>query len=142
MIYLDTSVLGAVFFRESGGERIVRELKALRNDGLVISAWSLTEVASVGAIKERTGAIDRTTRQTAMAHFQRFVSARLALTEVEPADFRAAATLIAGPYPVRAGDALHLAIARRLQARLGSLDRQQRVAAEATGISVVPLGDG
>jgi hypothetical protein len=56
----------------------------------VISAWTLTEMASVGGIKQRTGAIDAATRQQALAHFQRFVSAELRTVEVEPADFRTA----------------------------------------------------
>ena len=139
MIYLDTSVLGALFFREPGSAQILRVLKPQREFGLMISAWSLTEMASVGGIKERTGAIDATTRQLALAQFQRFVSAQLKLCEVEPADYRTAAVLIEGPFPLRAGDALHLAIARRLKARFCTLDRQQRVAAEGLGIGVITL---
>ena len=141
MIYVDTSVLGALFFREPDAAKILRDLASRRESGLVISAWSLTEMASVGGIKERTGVIDAMTRQLALARFQRFVSAQLTLCEVEPSDYRTAAVLIEGPFALRAGDALHLAIARRLQAQLCSLDRQQRVAAEGLGIGVVTLGD-
>ena len=86
-------------------------------------------MASVGGIKQRTGAIDGATRQQALAHFQRFVSAELRTVEVEPADFRTAAVFIDAPLALRAGDALHLAIARRLGARLASLDRRLNEAA-------------
>jgi hypothetical protein len=96
---------------------------------LVISAWTLTEMASVGGIKQRTGAIDAATRQQALAHFQRFVSAELRTVEVEPADFRTAAVFIDASLALRAGDALHLAIAHRLGARLASLDRRLNEAA-------------
>ncbi|WP_332674114.1 type II toxin-antitoxin system prevent-host-death family antitoxin [Aromatoleum sp.] len=41
-----------------------------------------------------------------------------------PADFRAAALLIDGPVALRSGDALHLAVVRRLGADLASLDRR------------------
>ena len=58
MIYLDTSVVGALFFREPGAARVFDRLEPLRREGLVISAWTLTEMASVGGIKQRTGAID------------------------------------------------------------------------------------
>lgn len=129
MIYLDTSVVGALFFREPGAARVLDRLEPLRREGLVISAWTLTEMACVGGIKQRTGAIDAATRQQALAHFQRFVSAELRTVEVEPADFRTAAVFIDTPLALRAGDALHLAIAHRLGARLASLDRRLNEAA-------------
>ena len=139
MIYLDTSVLGALFFREPGSATLVSALASQKPQGLAISAWSLTEMASVGGIKQRFGAIDSTTRQQAMALFQRSASAQLALIEVDPADFRTAAVLIEGPFGLRAGDALHLAIARRLDTPLGSLDHRQIAAAEGLGIPVFNL---
>ena len=45
MIYLDTSVLGAVFFREPNAALIFGQVKAARFRGLVISAWTLTAMA-------------------------------------------------------------------------------------------------
>src|SRR5690606_37313997 len=100
---------------EPGAARVLDRLEPLRCEGLVISAWALTEMASVGGIKQRTGAIDAATRQQALAHFQRFVSAELRTVEVEPADFRTAAVFIDAPLALRAVDALHLAsLDRRL----------------------------
>jgi len=97
VIYLDTSVLGAMFFREPNAALVFGQVKAARSHGLVISAWTLTEMASVGAIKERTGAIDHATRQQALSTFHRFASANLTLVEIEPTDFRSAVALIEGP---------------------------------------------
>ena len=71
MIYLDTSVLGAIFFRESGATNLVARLESQRKAKLMISAWTLTEMASIGGIKQRKGAIDAETRQQAIANFQR-----------------------------------------------------------------------
>lgn len=134
MIYLDTSVLGAIFFREPGAAALVGQLERIRGEGLLISAWTLTEMASVGGIKQRTGSIDAPLRQRALAHFQRFASAELRTVEVEPADFRAAAVFIDCPVALRAGDALHLAIAHRAGARIASLDRRLNDAADALRI--------
>lgn len=136
MIYIDTSVLGALFFRETGAETVFERLEASSKAGLRISAWSLTELASVGAIKQRMGLIDAVTRQVAMATFQRFASDNLQLSEVDPADFRTAATLLDGNNNLRSGDALHLAIARRLGATLLTLDKRQSAAAQTIGLKL------
>lgn len=139
MIYLDTSVLGAVFFREPNAATVLDHVKTASASGLVISAWTLTEMASVGAIKERTGTIDHPTRRQALAKFGRFVSSSLLVTEIEPTDFRVAATMIAGPGALRAGDALHLAVARRLDSDLATLDRRLAKAAPLYGIDLMPF---
>ena len=136
MIYIDTSVLGAIFFREAGAEDLLDRLEVSSHRGLRISAWSLTELASVGAIKQRMGFIDAMTRQHAMATFQRFASDNLQLAEVDPADFREAATIIDRSINLRAGDALHLAIARRLDCTLLTLDKRQADAARGIGLKL------
>ena len=135
MIYLDTSVLGAIFFREPGAANLVTILESQRKAKLMISAWTLTEMASIGGIKQRTGAIDAETRQQAIANFQRFASMHLGTVEVDPADFRTAAVLIESPVALRAGDALHLAVARRLGARIASLDHRLCAAIKLLGLS-------
>jgi uncharacterized protein len=140
VIYLDTSVLGAIFFREANAALVFGQVKSARSRGLVLSAWTLTEMASVGAIKERTGAIDRATRQQALSTFHRFTSSNLTLVEIEPADFRTAAVLIEGPGGLRAGDALHLALAKRLSADLATLDRRLADAAPHGGVPLFTVG--
>ncbi|EXI74835.1 MAG TPA: type II toxin-antitoxin system VapC family toxin [Candidatus Accumulibacter phosphatis] len=92
-------------------------------------------MASIGGIKQRTGAIDARTRQQALANFQRFASNNLGMTEMEPADFRTAAVFIETPIALRAGDALHLAVARRLCARVASLGRRLCDASETPGLA-------
>jgi predicted nucleic acid-binding protein len=134
VIYLDTSVLGAIFFREPGSAGLVTWLERKRKQGLTISAWTLTEMASVGGVKQRMGVIDAQMRQQALANFQRFASVHFGLVEIDPADFRAAAVFIDMPLNLRAGDALHLAVARRTSARLASLDQRMGEAADAVGI--------
>ena len=140
MIYVDTSALGAIFFREPNAALVLSQIEAARSRRLIISAWTLTEMASVGAIKERTGVVDRATRRQALALFQRFVSSTLGITEIEPTDFRAAALLTDGPRPLRAGDALHLAVAKRLPADRATLDRRLADAAPGCGVPLFPVG--
>jgi len=135
VIYLDTSVLGAIFFREPGAANLVARIESQRKAKLMISAWTLTEMASIGGIKQRTGAIDAETRQQAIANFQRFASGNLVTVEIDPADFRTAAVLIESPTALRAGDALHLAIARRLGARVASLDQKLCSAIKTLGLA-------
>jgi predicted nucleic acid-binding protein len=139
VIYLDTSVLGAIFYREPGAADLVARIESNRKAKLMISAWTLTEMASIGGIKQRTGAIDAETRQQAIANFQRFASMHLVTVEINPADFRTAAVLIESPTALRAGDALHLAIARRLDARVASLDRRLCEAAAVLGLASFAL---
>jgi predicted nucleic acid-binding protein len=74
VIYLDTSVLGALFFREPTAPAILARLETVGKDDLCVSAWNLAEMASVGAIKERTGSIDTAGRAVGLTAFNRFVS--------------------------------------------------------------------
>ncbi|MFM7273676.1 MAG: type II toxin-antitoxin system VapC family toxin, partial [Gammaproteobacteria bacterium] len=90
MHYLDTSVLAAVFFRERGAEALVARLRRWRQRPQLVSSWTLTEVASAGSLKVRTGAIGVSMREEALAHFQRFTSAHLRVVEIDPGDFRVA----------------------------------------------------
>jgi predicted nucleic acid-binding protein len=140
VIYLDTSVLGALFFREPTAPAILERLETTGKGELCVSAWTLAEMASAGAIKERTGSIDAAGRMAGLAAFNRFVSDSLALVEVEPGDFRTAAVLLDAPVlALRAGDALHLAVARRLRVGLATLDARQAMVAGHYGIPLFPV---
>jgi uncharacterized protein len=137
VIYLDTSVLGALFFREPTAPAILARLETVGKDDLCVSAWNLAEMASVGAIKERTGSIDAAVRAAGLTAFNRFVSDSLRLAEVEPGDFHAAIVLLDTPaLALRAGDVLHLAIVRRLRASLATPDARQSGVANHYGIPV------
>lgn len=140
MIYLDTSVLGALFFREPTASVIVTHLETVSQRDFCVSTWNLAEMASVGAIKERTGNIDAAERAAGLSAFNCFVSDSLTLAEVEPGDFRSAVVLLDTPtLALRAGDALHLAIVRRLRAKLATLDKRQALAANHYGIPIFPV---
>ena len=59
MIYLDTSVLGAIFFREPGAANLVTILESQRKAKLMISAWTLTEMASIDCASDAPGSVAR-----------------------------------------------------------------------------------
>jgi predicted nucleic acid-binding protein len=142
MIYLDTSVLGALFFRESTAPAVLARLESAGAGELCASALTLTEMASVGAIKERTGSVNAASRMEGLAACNRFVSDSLTLVEAEAGDFRTAAKLLDAPaLSLRAGDALHLALACRIRASLATLDKRQAGAANHYGVEAFPVAD-
>ncbi len=121
--YLDTSLIVAALVRELGTESAKAYLSDTRDEFLLASRWAVTEFSSALALKVRTGTITAAEQAAALAMFRRFSAARLRLVDVEAKDFDAAATLcdqIAAP--LRAADALHLAVCRRTGARLATFD--------------------
>jgi predicted nucleic acid-binding protein len=60
----------------------------------------------------------------ALGEFGRFCQLRLELVPLETADFEAAARFCdSSEAPLRAGDALHLAVCRRARGSLATMDR-------------------
>ena len=140
MIYLDTPRAGGHLLSRAQCRLGAESDRGGAPRGLIISAWTLTKMASVGAIKERTGVVYCATRRQALALFQRFGSSTLGITEIEPVDFCAAALLMDGPGPLRGGDAQHLAVAKRLPADLATLDRRLADVAPGCGVPLFPVG--
>ena len=46
MIYLDTSVLGAIFFREPGAVNVLERIEAVREEGLAAARNGMAVLAS------------------------------------------------------------------------------------------------
>ena len=128
-----------IFFREPGAAELVARLGRQRSGSLMTSAWTLTEMANLDGIEQRIGAVDAEARQQALANFQRFASTQLGMTEIEPTDFRTAAVFVESPTALRAENALHLAVARRLDARVASLDQRLCRATTALGLPMFDL---
>lgn len=123
MIYIDTSVLVAMFTREPESERIARWY-ASSTDEVASAVWCLTEFASALGIKQRASQIDARTAQTAWQLFERFCANDLRLISVETATFHHAAELTLDAITgLRAGDSLHLAAALECNAKsMATLD--------------------
>ena len=123
MVYVDTSVLVALFLNEPHSVAAA-QWYAREKSELVAAAWCIPEFASALGIKQRTGAIDAPQAKGAWTRFERMAAADLRLLPVAPANFhRAAELLLDAASGLRAGDALHLACAEAAGAkRIVTLD--------------------
>ena len=140
MIYIDTSALVPIFLREPKSDAVLAWLET-SGEGLVVSEWAITEFSSAAAIKVRTGRIASAMAKQVRARFLDFAQNHCSIAVPQRAEFRRAAEL-AGDVnlKLRAGDALHLAIAQasRVQGIL-CLDETMGAGARAIGLNVVSL---
>jgi hypothetical protein len=107
----------------------------------VISEWSLVEFASAAAIKVRTGQVAASLAKQARARVRAFAQKHCTLAVPGREEFRRAAEL-AGEraLKLRAGDALHLAIAASLSAHgILCLDDAMIESARSLGMNVVTV---
>jgi len=136
-IYVDTSVLVAAHVSEPHTDLAQRCLSE-QSSGLLISMWALVEADSALAIKRRRGELDAASQAVAITDIDGF-SARFG-PHVLPleADMQRARVLCRNvDSGLRAGDALHLALALRLGvSHLATLDVV--LAKNATAHGIVP----
>lgn len=140
MIYVDTSALVPVFIREPKSEAVIGWIEA-SGRRLALSEWCLVEFASAAAIKVRTGQTTAALAKRAVARVHEF--ARKYCTVAIPGrdEFhRAAGWAGDAALKLRAGDALHLAIAASLSARgILCLDETMSEGARSLGMNVVTV---
>lgn len=136
MLYLDTSVLVAALTREARTAEMQDWLADQRPTDLVISDWVVTEFSAALSIKVRTGQLDPGNRAEVLAMFRSMAEVSLDVVAVSQLDFAAAARFSdQHATGLRAGDALHLAIAANHGYRLVSLDRVLTRAGLQLGVS-------
>jgi uncharacterized protein len=122
--YVDTSILVAAHCLEPATGQVQSWLAARRPSELVGCSWLLTEVASALSIKERRGEINRSRHQAISSDILVFLAQCVTLEPPTENDFEVAATFCHNAASrLRAGDALHLAVALRLKTRyIATLD--------------------
>ncbi|HMM46331.1 MAG TPA: type II toxin-antitoxin system VapC family toxin [Candidatus Macondimonas sp.] len=140
MLYVDTSVLVAALTREPRTPEIQDWLAAQPAGQLAVSDWVVTEFSAALSVKLRLGHLTPLDRAEVLAVFAELVEGSFAVLAVSRLDFRTAARFAdQHATGLRAGDALHLAVARNHGARIRALDRRLVTAAEALGVSAVLL---
>ena len=137
MLYLDTAVVLTLFVGATTSRRVETWL-ASRRQPFAFSDWGLTECASALGLKCRRGEMDAAAAASAFAAMATFAR--------ESCDFIACAShhqseaqklLARFGLPLRAGDALHLAISAHAHASLVTYDSQLLANARATGIKAL-----
>ncbi len=140
MQYVDTSILVAALFDETHTDSAQRWLSGQGAGQLAISDWVLTEFSAALSVKLRSGQIEETHRSEALALLTRLTEQSFETLTVSRIDFRTAARF-ADQYAtgLRAGDALHLAIAANHGASLHTLDKRLAQAGQTLGVSTILL---
>lgn len=140
MVYVDTSALVPIFIREARSEALVAWLESAE-ERLAISEWSLLEFASAAAIKVRTRETTQVIAKEAQRRVREFAQEHCLVAVPGRDDFRRAAEWAAdATLKVRAGDALHLSIAKTLGVEaLLCLDDSMTESAKALDMKVVSV---
>ncbi|MBB5684632.1 type II toxin-antitoxin system VapC family toxin [Sphingobium boeckii] len=133
--YLDTSVLVALLTPEVQSNEVESWLSA-HPSSLATSDWTVTEFSSALSIKLRTGQIEDVHRAAALTAFFALLGGALRLMPLTRVHFENAARIVDRQESgLRAGDALHLAVAREAAAELVTLDKLQAQAATSIGVT-------
>lgn len=137
MYYLDTSAIIAVLTEEVATQRVWAWLEQQAESALAISNWTLTEVPSALSLKVRTGVLPIKERNEVLSFWRGSLLATFARLNVTPADFELAGSFTERhELNLRAGDALHIAVAYASGCTLVTLDKVMAKAAIACGVSV------
>lgn len=135
MVYIDTSVWVAALCREAFTVRAQAWLEKQAAGALHVSGWVQAEFASALSMKQRVGNLDAAQAAEVMTLFSAAIEQACRRVSVEEADFALAARLIADPASgLRAGDALHLAMAARQGLALVTFDSILAKAAVRFGV--------
>ena len=138
MLYFDTSFLAPLILQESTSAKIEKFMTGLPPGELAISHWARVEFSSLLAREVRMGGLDGQAARDADAQFETVVSETFVVLLPNANDFNLAKEYL-GNYEtgLRAGDALHLAIARNHNAdAVYSLDKTMLKAGKLLGVPV------
>ena len=134
MLYLETSLLVAALSNEAMTARAQDWFAGQEPEALAISDWTVAEMSSAMAIMLRSGGFTLEQRAAALAAFNGLAAESFAVLPVTGAHFRTAARFVdRHELGLRAGDALHLAVASDHGAAVCTLDRRLAEAGPALG---------
>ena len=131
----DTSVFVSALTHEPPSTRVQAWLGAQPPGSLISSERVATEFSAALSVKPRTGEIDGHARTAALAKFNRLSLIASQIVAIGREHFRAAARFADQSATVlRAGDALHLAVAAAEGAAITTLDKRLALAASALNL--------
>jgi len=135
-LYLDTSALLPTLIEEPASAA-VRAYLIAATAALLISDFAAAEMASALSRLIRMRLIDTAGANARLADFDAWRAATSLPVDIAPSDARLTSLYVRRfDLNLRAPDALHIAIARRLDATLVTLDRRMAHAAGELGIAV------
>ena len=141
MHYFDTSFLVPLILPEATSDPIARFFADLAGEDLAVSHWMRVEFSSLLAREVRMGGLSAEAAREADARFETMVDESFAVLLPNGDDFNLAKKYL-GRFEtsLRAGDALHLAIATNHRAEaIYSLDKMFLKAGQVLG---VPVSEG
>jgi uncharacterized protein len=119
VLYFDTSVMLPLFVPEPTSRAIIAFVDSLPPDQMTVSQWTMVEFVSVLGRHVRAGRIDDAYACEVTARFETLVPGTYYVLSPTVADFTLARQWLADPARgLRAGDALHLAVASNNDARV------------------------
>lgn len=139
--YLDASVMVSLLLEEPSSDAVQNWIASVELP-LLVSDFAAAEVSSAISLAVRQG---RETASNGVSRLSDFDDWRAAVptipVDVDPEDIRMADQIVrAFDLRLRMPDALHVATAQRLNARLVTLDRRLLRAASALGVEAISPG--
>jgi hypothetical protein len=125
MVYLDTSFVAPLVIAEDSSDAVEAFVLKIKPGELTTSMWTQVELSSLVSRKVRMGELSDSKAEVVRRQFERILGESFEVLAPTAADFAAAAKYLESPKTgLRAGDALHLAIAANHRAkRILTLDQ-------------------
>jgi uncharacterized protein len=139
--YLDTSFIGPLFVPEPDSQSVEAWLREREAATLYVSDWQGVEFASSLARRVRMGQLPATRADAIFDRFRQWQAESCRNLAPDAADYEHAAAIIRNyETGLRAGDALHLAIAyNNAIPEIATLDRGMAAAAGMLGFSIAAI---
>jgi len=117
VLYFDTSFLAPLIFPEATSQKIARFVRRLAVEEFTVSHWTRVEFSSLIAREVRIGGLDVQAASMADAQFEAMLQESFSILLPKSDDFDLAKHFL-GRFEtgLRAGDALHLAVANNHRA--------------------------
>lgn len=132
--YLDTSVVVSLFLQDQHTSLADQWLDT--RPRITLSPWTATEFTSALSLAQRLGRVTAVERSILETKFDAWLASLSSVVAVEFEDFTTARELMLRHPLLRAGDALHLAVAHREALVLATFDQRLADAAHADGVAL------